>query len=63
MVTAQGHANDINVAQIDKELLSGVIQGHISEDPSEGPGLQTTDMKYLVINLQKTAKQLNEYQQ
>ena len=56
MVTAQGLVSGINIAQIDKELLSGIMQGHISGDQIEVPGLETTDMKYLVINLQKTAK-------
>ena len=60
MVTAQGLVNEINVAQIDKELLSGVMQ--VVGDQTGEHGSETTDMKYLVINLQKTAKQLNEYQ-
>ena len=29
MVTAKGQESGINIAQIDKELLSGVMQGHI----------------------------------
>ena len=54
MVTAQGLVNEIHIGEIDKELLSGVMQ--VSGDQTGEPGLETTDLKYLVINLQKIAK-------